>query len=166
MGSGQAVSMCQCQEDAENKISKDCLRNMVDEAIKTRDIGIIDRIEKEDLRYAQKYTEVLVSEEELRVSIESYLKGLEGVILAIMAIGISWIVFGVLRNPILDAEFSFFGFVILILGVLLWYKWRPLKIEEFEKKEKDIQFMHEIILKIEEKLESVPGREGVSCPLK
>ncbi len=125
---------------------------MIDEAIKTGDIGIIDRIEKEDLRYAQKYTEVLVSEEELRVSIESYLKGLEGVILAIIAIGISWIVFGVSRDTILDKEFFFFGFVIFILGVWLWYRWIPNERKEFEKKEKDIKFMHEIILKIEEKL--------------
>jgi hypothetical protein len=160
MGSGQEVSMC--QEDAENKISKECLRTTVDEAIKTKNICIIEGIEKENLRYAQKYTEVLVSEEELRVSIESYSKGFEGVILAIIAIGISWILFGVSRDPFLEVEFFFLGLVILSLGLWLWYRVRPYERKEFEKREKDIEFMHEIILKIEERLESVPGREGVS----
>ncbi len=141
-----------CQEDAENKTGKECSRNMVDEAIKTLDICIIDRIEKENLRYAQKYTELQISEKELRVSFISIDMGLIGVMLAILAIGASFILFGVSGNTMLEQRYLNSGIVIFIMGVImggfLWFIGMPF----MRKEEKDIKFMHKIILKIEEKL--------------
>ncbi len=140
------------QEGSENKITKECLRKMIDEAINTRDICIIYKIEKDDSRYAQKYIELQVLEKQLRISLYSYDIGLIGVIFAILAIGISWILFGTPRNSFVEGAYYILGFVILCLGAWLWYKGRHIKRKQNEKIEKDIKFMNKIILKIEEKL--------------
>ncbi len=141
-----------CQEDAENKISKECLRNRVDEAIKTKNISVIEGIEKEDLRYAQKYTELQISKIESKASSKSYLIGLEGVSFAIIAIGGSLVLFGISKIPMVETMYFYLGIVIVIMGMWIWYGGRPYQIKEFDKIEKDIEFMHEIILRIEEKL--------------
>lgn len=62
-----------CQEDAENKISFECLRTTVDDAIKSKNICIIERINDEKLlRYMQKYAESLISKHESRNSSDSF----------------------------------------------------------------------------------------------
>lgn len=140
------------QEDAENKISFECLRTMVDEAIKTKNICIIERIEKENLRYAQKYAELRVSKNESRISFNSYLIGMDSVVFAILGIGLSYLLLIASKTPTLEAMYAIFGFALAFGGIrlLLWEK--PKQIKEFENKNKDIEFMHEIILKIEERL--------------
>lgn len=140
------------QEDVENKISFDCLRTVVDEAIKTKNICIIEGIEKEKLRYAQKYAELLVSEKEAKISFESYFVGVDSVSLALIAIGVSYILFGVYKNPAFEPAYFWLGIVMAIIGfwVLCWKK--PQTKKEFEVIKEDIKFAYTIILKIEERL--------------
>jgi hypothetical protein len=141
------------EEGIEKELSFDCLRTMVDEAIKTKNICIIDKIEKKNqLRYMQKYAELLVSEKESKISFESYFNGMAGVVLAIVAIGISYFLVGVSKNLMVETTYLFLGIFILIIGSVLWYLIMPRKRKGFEKVETDIKFIHIIILKIEEML--------------
>ncbi len=140
------------QEDAEKKISYDCLRTIVDDAIKTKNICTIEKIEDEhQLRYMQKYAEVLVSEDESRISSKSYSLGMYSVALAFVAIGLSYFLAGISRYPIENIN-VISGTSIIIFGAAL-FLWIVLKKDkENENINKDIEFTHDIILKIEEKL--------------
>jgi hypothetical protein len=144
--------MTSCQEDKKDKISFECLRTTVDDAIKTKDISIIEGIEKKNLRYVQKYIEMHVSEKGLGISLNSYDIGLEGVILAFIAIGGSFVLFGISRETFIEGAYLFLGIIIASLGAWLWYKGRHIKRKENEKIEEDIEFMHKIILRIEERI--------------
>lgn len=124
------------QEDAEKKISKECLRNMVDEAIKTKNICIIERIEKENLRYAQKYAESLISKNEFDI-------GNMGIGFALLGLGITYIIS--ITTDFTKQMSPIEGTFLIILGFVLIFRIKtPLT--------KKIEFIHEIILKIEEKL--------------
>lgn len=110
---------------------------MVKDAIKTQNIDKIERIESEpQLRYMQKYAELLVSKDEIEI-------GIYGYVLAIIAIGISYF----LVNPPDFTKFisRFSGILIIIIGLIVLFFWKF-------KYKPEIEFIHEIILKIEEKL--------------
>lgn len=147
-----------CQEDAEKKISYDCLRTIVDDAIKTKDICTIERIEvtENQLRYMQKYAESLISKDESGISFDSYFIGMDSVALAILSLGLSYFLFVAsilkLEGVAIIYIYTFFGIALAFGGakLLLWEK--PKQKKEFENKNKDIKFMHKIILKIEERL--------------
>jgi hypothetical protein len=124
------------QEDAEKEISFDCLRTIVDETIKTKNICTIERLEvtEKQLRYMQKYAELQISKNEFET-------GNIGIGLAFFAIGISFIVLTAdFSNKISSIE----GVIFSILGLVIIF-WKTPKVKKNE-------FIHKIILKIEEKL--------------
>lgn len=143
-----------CQEDNENKISKECLRNMVDDAIKTKNICIIERSEKENLRYVQKYIDYLISNKGLDVSIHAFDFGIYGWVFGIIAIGVSFYVPGYLEDhpasrTAFENQGAFIVFIafLALLVVKYWYD------KYFKKINKDIKFMQDLVLRIEELLE-------------
>ncbi len=141
------------QEDTENKISLESLRSMVDEAIKNKNICIIDKVEHENLRYAQKYAESLISKNESNISSKSYFMGINSIVLAFLAIGLSYFLAGISRYQLENVN-VYSGLSIIIFGAVL-FLWIKLKKEnEIANINKNIEFIHEIILKIEEKLSS------------
>ncbi len=83
------------QEESEKEISFDCLRTKIDEAIKTKNICSIERSEvtEKQLRYMQRYAESQVSKEGSTDSFESYLLGLLGLAIAIVALSASYFLF-------------------------------------------------------------------------
>lgn len=139
------------QEDTEQKISYDCLRNMVDEAIKTQNICIIEKIKDEhQLRYMQKYADVLVSEDESKISFKSYSLGMYSIGLAFAAIGLSYFLAGISKYPL--ENINVISGTSIIFGATIFF-WIALKKDkENENINEDIEFTHDIILKIEEKL--------------
>lgn len=140
------------QEDAEKEISFDCLRVIVEDAIKAKNICTIEKIKDEhQLRYMQKYAEMLVSEDESSISSLSYSLGMQSFALAFCAIGLSYFLAGVSRYP-LETINVISGSSLLILGFVLFFWIVPKREKENENMKKDIEFTHDIILKIEEKL--------------
>jgi hypothetical protein len=124
------------QEDTEKEISFDCLRAIVDVAIKTKNICPIERITKENqLRYMQKYAESLISKTEFEI-------GKYGLGLAVVAIGLSYII--VATHFLNELIVYIGGIIIILLGCKI--------ILSKTSDGKNIEFIHEIILKIEEKL--------------
>jgi len=129
--------MCQ---DAEKEINFVCLRAMVEEAIKNKDISAIDAMNCEkqgkELRYVQKYTELQVSKNELPI-------GIFAIVLAFFAIGISYWLVNISEEQ--KSMFQFTGILFIMIAVLLLFLW-------LLKYKPDIEFMHKIILRIEEKI--------------
>lgn len=139
------------QEDAENKISFECLRTMVDNAIKTKNICMVETIENENqLRYMQKYAELLVSQEGLAISYPSIKLGILSVGLALFAIGLSYIL--VDPTGYLNKQILFFGgiLIVIIAFVIFFLMLRTGKV--IKNKNDDVEFIYKIILKIQEKL--------------
>ncbi|MCK4799242.1 MAG: hypothetical protein KAT05_17850 [Spirochaetes bacterium] len=130
--------------------SYDNLKTIVNDAIKNQEISIIETIEDEkQLRYLQKYAESLISWDGLRFSYYSFLIGAMGIGVALFAIGISIYLFGESTVP---------KIVYLILGVIIMGSgvWEILKTiktrKQFDKMLEENKFIHDLILKIEEKL--------------
>ena len=141
------------QEYVEKEISFECLRTAVDNAIKTKNMCIIESIKKENqLRYMQKYAELLISKNDSKISFRSYFIGVYSVILGSAAIGISYILVGNSKNPMLETMYYYLGIGIVIMTAFLWFWLKPHEEKEFNNKNKDAEFMHSIILKIEERL--------------
>ena len=140
-------------EDAENKISFECLRTMVDEVVETKNLGIIDKIEKEKLRYVQKYAESVISHYELIVSSNSLVAGVMGLVFGFFALGLSIIlsILFTVNSSVLKAVLFILGAIMMGVGFLAVEKVDKAR-KEFKKREKDIEFMRNFILKIEEKL--------------
>ncbi len=135
-------------EDTEKEISFQCLRTLVEEAIKTKNICIIERIEKENLRYAQKYAELLVSKSESETSFYSLFIGRFSLSAVLFTIGVSLFLTGA---SVPKEVFTVSGVLVMIFGI--WAMLEELKKgKELEKAKKDVEFMHTIILKIEEML--------------
>ena len=116
------------------------LRSIVDDAIKKKDISKIEAMDgekqKNELKYMQKYSELQVSKNELAI-------GYYAIVLAFFAIGISyWLVNS---SELQKLIFPYIGNSFVAIAVLLLFLWQL-------KYKPDIEFMHKIILKIEEKL--------------
>ncbi len=130
------------QEDAETEIRFEDLKAIVDAAIKNQKPSAIDVIEDErQLRYMQKYAELLLSKAEFD-------NGNFEIGLAIIAIGIASILAAI--SDVLNKQISVIsGIVLFIFGVGVVFR-NKLPVMKDTKNE----FIHEIILKIEEKLSS------------
>lgn len=130
--------------------SYDNLKTIVNDAIKNQEISIIETIEGEkQLRYLQKYAESLISWDGLRFSYDSFLIGAMGIGLALFAIGISVYPFG--ESTVPKIVYRIFGLFIIssgILAILGTIKTR----KQFDKMLEENKFIHDLILKIEEKL--------------
>ena len=132
-----------CQEDAEKEINFEDLKAKVDAAIKNKDISIIEKIENDtqlkehQLRYMQKYAESLISKKEIR-------NGYFGFGLASVAIGLSFLFSNDQNKLFLFIDGMFWS----IVGLMMMFWKKPPAV-------KKIEFIHEIILKIEEKLTAV-----------
>ncbi len=144
-------------QEAGKEINFGFLRAIVEEAIKNNDPSAIEAIKDEyRLRYMQKYTELRSSKRGLAISFESYLIGMDSVAFAIIGIGISYILVALSKYISMyswsEIVYILIGLAIVCLGIVLLLKIKPKRKKEFEKAEKDIKFMHDIVMKIEEKL--------------
>jgi hypothetical protein len=143
------------QEDADNKISFEYLRTMVDNSIKTKNICMVETIENEkQLRYMQKYAELLVSKEGLVISYPSIKLGIFSVGLALFAIGLSYIL--VDPNGFFNKLILFFGVIciVIIAFMIFFLMFRMEKL--IKNKNDDVEFILKIVLKIEERLLNSP----------
>lgn len=128
------------------------LKALVKKAIENEDFSIIEAIkDKNQLRYIQKYAELFVSNINSKISFLSLYMELKGSNLCIIAIGISLFLVGVSINNITKISYLLTGVVIIGLGVWMEIRINKYK-KEIEKIEKDIEFMQDFVLKIEEKL--------------
>lgn len=139
-------------QEAEKEINFEGLKAIVDNATKNKDTSTIEAIEGDkQLRYLQKYTELRISKGESSISSSSLFAGVIGLGVGVFAIGVSVFLTGASIVP--KEVFTISGIIMMGLGI-----WAILKIKkaykEFEKIERDIEFMHVIILKTEEKLSS------------
>lgn len=124
-------------QETKTEINFESLRTIVDDAIKNKNTSAIEVIEDEkQLRYMQKYAELLVSKDEISV-------GIYGYVLTLIAIGVSYLLVNPPNFTKLMSPYS--GFLIIIFGLIVMFFWK-------RKYKPEIEFMHEIILKIEEKL--------------
>ncbi len=128
-------------QEAEKEINFEDLKAKVDAAIKNWDISIIEKIEDDkklkehQLRYMQKYAESLISKNEFET-------GNIGIGLAFVAIGLSFII-AVIADSSNKLMSSIEGILFFISGSVIIF-WKTPKV-------KRIEFIHEIIMKIEEK---------------
>ena len=127
--------------------------SLVDKAIKNKDTSVIEEIEdKKHLKYMQKDVEVrLLIKDSIFSSLSLYI-GNTGISIGALAIGLSLFLVGIPIDGLSEITYPVGGFVIMLfvgMGVVWWdrkYK------KELEKMDKDIEFMYDLILKIEEKL--------------
>lgn len=138
-------------EQVKKEINFQDLKCMVCESVKNNDASFIEAIKDENqLRYVQKLIEVLISRRGSIFSYQSFLIGIDGIGLAFMAIGISFVLAGIsayISTDVSKIIYTLNGFIILYLGM-----WIGRRRKEFKNIEKDTEFMHEISLRIEEKL--------------
>ncbi len=133
-----------CQE-VDKEINFEDLRAKVNTAIKNRDISIIGKVEDDkqlnehQLRYMQKYAESLISKKEIRM-------GYFGFGVAVFAIGLSLLSLSA-STDVPHKLFSIEAIFVSIVGLVMMFWKKPPVV-------KKIEFIHEIILKIEEKLPS------------
>lgn len=139
-----------CQE-AEKRISFGFLKGVVDNAIKNRDFSFIETTDDENqLIYMQKYIDLENTKRNVVGSFYSLRVGTIGLCMSIVAIGLAFILIAVASVPksvnILVDIIG--GIAIIIMG--MYFAIRTNK--EFEVNEKDADFRHDIILRIEEQL--------------
>lgn len=128
-------------QGTESQINFVCLRAIIDDAIKNKDISAIEAMDNKNkrhekqLRYMQKYAE-------LKISKDGFSFGIYSFILAILAIGVSY---ALINTQEIQKAFYPTGvfFIIMALLLLIWWK---------RKYEPSINFIIQVILKIEEKL--------------
>jgi hypothetical protein len=139
-------------QEAKKEINFESLKAIVDDAIKNKNTSAIEAIEDEmHLRYIEKYLESLISNNSTKISFLSLDTDIKGISIGFIAAGLSLFLGGLSIDNISKILYSIGGIIVMFLGLLLDRKTNKYK-REFEKVEKDIGFMHTIILKIEEKL--------------
>ncbi|MFZ3059077.1 MAG: hypothetical protein WA102_04980 [Candidatus Methanoperedens sp.] len=140
-------------QEAEKEMDFRCLRDIVEEAIRIEDTDTpsIKAVTKgNQLRYIQKYTESLISKSESKNSSNSYFISLFAIAVTLFIIGISVFLAGDLSS-VPKIAFTVIGVIIMVFGLYYMYKTVEFR-KEIKKSEKDAEFMHELVLKIEEKL--------------
>ncbi|NJD76140.1 MAG: hypothetical protein FIB08_03445 [Candidatus Methanoperedens sp.] len=139
-------------QEAENQINFESLKAIVNDAIENENISAILAIEdKNQLRYMQKFVEVKLSELTANKSIPSFILSASGIVFGIIAIGLTIFLVGVSLDDVGKIIYRVAGIILVIYGIWLFkdiYKYKG----KFEKSGKEIKFMYEIILKIEETL--------------
>lgn len=125
---------------------------LVEDALENKDTSVIEKIkDKNHLKYMQKVVEVAIIGKGLIFSSLSVYIGAKGISLCIIAIGVSFFLVGISMDNLSKITYPLTGAFIVGLGM-----WQGIKTDkrkrEFEKIERDIEFMHAFILKIEEKL--------------
>ncbi|MCZ7402041.1 MAG: hypothetical protein O8C61_07445 [Candidatus Methanoperedens sp.] len=140
-------------KEAEKVMDFGSLRNIVEEAIRIEDTdtSAIKEITKgNQFRYMQKYTESLISKNESKKSSKSYFISIFSIATTLFIIGISVFLAGDLSS-VPKIAFTVFGFILMGLGICSMFETLNFR-KEIKKSEKDAEFMHELILKIQEKL--------------
>ena len=124
---------------------------LVEDAIENKDTSVIEKIEdKNHLKYMQKVVEVAIIRKGLIFSSLSVDIGVKGISLGMIAIGISFFLVGISMDNLSKITYPLGGVIIIGIGI---YGIKTNKLKRgFEKIERDIEFMHAFILKIEEKL--------------
>lgn len=139
-------------QEAEKEINFESLRAIAEEAIENKDFSAIERIEDENqLEYIQKFVDVKLSNIAVNISIPSFFLSAFGVVFGIIAIGLTLFLVGISIDGVIKITYPVAGIIIVLYGGWLFrelYKYKG----KFEKAGKDIEFMHKIILRIEEKL--------------
>lgn len=125
---------------------------LVEDAIKNKDTSVIKKIEdKNHLKYMQKVVEVEILRTDLIFSIPSVSIGIKGIILGTIAIGLSIFLVAIPIDNLPKIISPLVG--VIIIGVGIYYYIKANKLDrEFEKIKRHIEFMHDFILEIEEKL--------------
>ena len=123
-----------------------CLVALVDKAIENKDTSVIEEIEdKNHLKYMQKDVEVrLLRTDSIYSSLSLYV-GNMGIGFGTFAIGLSFFLIGIPIDGLAEITYPIGGFVIMCAGIIVCIK-------GFKKIDKNIEFMCDLILKIEEKL--------------
>ena len=119
----------------------------VDKAIENKDTSVIEEIEdKNHLKYMQKDVEVRILRKGSISSSRSLYISNTGIALCVLAIGLSlsFISIGIPIDGLSKILYSVGAVVIICLGIIIFIR--------FKKIDKDIEFMCDLILKIEEKL--------------
>ena len=127
-----------------------CLVALVDKAIENKDTSVIEEIEdKNHLKYMQKDVEVRILRKGSIFSSLSLYIGNTGIGIGALAIGLSLFLVGIPIAGLSEITYPVGGFVIMCVGIIIVIiphtKW-------FKNIDKDIEFMCDLILKIEEKL--------------
>ena len=127
-----------------------CLVALVDKAIENKDTSVIEEIEdKNHLKYMQKDVEVRILRKGSIFSSLSLYVGNMGIGFGALAIGLSLFLVGIPIDGLSEITYPVGGFVIMCVGIIIVIipntKW-------FKNIDKDIEFMCDLILKIEEKL--------------
>jgi len=127
--------------------------SLVDKAIENEDTSVIEEIEdKNHLKYMQKDAEVRLLRNDSIVSSLSLGIGIKAIFLCIAAIGLSFFLVGIPIGGLPKIAYFIGGFFIILLGVMGSVWWDRKYKKELEKRDKAIEFMCTLILKIEEKL--------------
>ena len=129
------------------------IASLANDAIKNKDTSVIEEIEdKNHLKYMQKDVEMRILRKDSIFSIISLDIGIRGIFLCIFAIGVSFVLVGIPIDGLSKIAYLICGFFIILLCATGLVRWDRKNKKEFEKIDKDAEFMCELILKIEEKL--------------
>ena len=151
-------------QEAETQTDLKCI---VCDAIKNKDISVINAIENEkQLRYIQKVAGLQISKRDSEISFQSGLIGAYGIDLAIAPIGVSIVLVGVIsfiqmfttqNFKIFLVSIIFYILLVILGSAIVLHGIQISKTIDMYKKDlgiikKETEFLHYIVLNTEEKL--------------